>query len=295
MLNQRPSTLIYTGPSSAVYAANVTLSASLQDAASASTLAGRVVTFTIGTQTVSATTDASGVAVANVTLDNRQSAGNYTVQTSFAGDCTFTAGSDSDPFAITPSCVTGINAVAEYIGTLFAWTASPTSSTATLTLSAGLKACTGDIRSARVTFAIRNGGIWSTIPGAADLPVGLVDPGNPTQGTATAVVQYNIGSNAATDLEIAVVVSGNFVQNDPSKDALVTIAKPPASNSILGGGEINHLTDSRGYLRGADNEITQFFLNVTYNKKGSNPQGRVSVIVHSMNNPDGSPATLMHL
>ena len=32
---------------------------------------------------------------------------------------------------------------------------------------------------------------------------------------------------------------------------------------------------------------------MTYNKKGSNPQGRVSVIVHSMNNPDGSPATLM--
>ncbi len=293
MVNQRPATLTYTGSSSAVYAANVTLSALLQDAATASALAGRVVTFTIGTQTVSATTNPSGIAAANLSLDSSQSAGNYTVQTSFAGDCTFAPANDSDPFAITPSCVTGINAVAEYIGTLFAWTTSPTSSTATLTLSAGLKACTGDIRSARVTFAIRNDSIWSPIPGATNLPVGLVDPGNPTQGTATAVVQYNIGSNTAMDLEIAVIVTGNFVQNDPSKDVLVTIAKPLASNSILGGGEINNLTDSRGYLRGADNEITQFFLNVTYNKKGSNPQGKVSVIVHSMNNPDGSPAASM--
>jgi hypothetical protein len=32
---------------------------------------------------------------------------------------------------------------------------------------------------------------------------------------------------------------------------------------------------------------------VTYNKKGSNPQGKVTVLVHSMNNPDGSPALSM--
>jgi hypothetical protein len=293
-LYNRLTTTTYSGPASAVYGGTVTLSAAIRDGSTNAPVAGRPVTFTIGTQSVNATTDALGLATTNLLLANSQGVGSYTVTAAFAGDCTFKPSSGSKPFTITSSCVIPPGeAQREYIGTYFAWTTSPTSSAATLTLSAALQACSGDIRTARVTFAIRSGSIWSQIAGATNLPVGLVDSGNITKGTATAIVQYNIGNADAMDLEIAIIVGGNYAQNDPSQDALITVAKSPATSSILGGGQTNNLADSRGFIRGANGDITQFFLNAIYNKKGSNPQGRVTIIMHSMNNPDGSPSATM--
>ena len=185
-----------------------------------------------------------------------------------------------------------------YIGTKFAWTTSPTSSTASLTLSAGLRSCTdlGDIRTARVTFATRNSSsaAWTAITGAQNLPVGLVDPGNIHDGTATAIVQWNIGSLSADSIQIAIIVSGNYLMNEPATDELVTISKPPATSSILGGASIANGTDSRGFLKGAPGEMTQFFFNVKYTKSGSNPQGKVSMLVSSLNKPDGTQYPSLH-
>jgi len=43
----------------------------------------------------------------------------------------------------------------------------------------------------------------------------LVNPTNKTVGTATAIVQYNIGNAAVQPLNICVIVSGNYLLNSP--------------------------------------------------------------------------------
>jgi hypothetical protein len=230
-----------------------------------------------------------GSATWNVSGNIKVSVGVYKIR------ATITDGDGCTNFVIftinvIPACV-GPIADRMYVGTLFAWTTSPSSSTATLTLSAALKACTlGDIRTAKVTFAIRNGTNWTPISGASNLPVGLIHPDTLTQGTATAIVQYNIGNNDAADLEVAIIVTGNFASNNPAQDALVTVAKPSTTGSIGICGQLDNGTVSRGFVRGADNDITQFSLRVTFNKKGTNAQGKVTIIIHSMNNPDGAPS-----
>jgi hypothetical protein len=116
----------------------------------------------------------------------------------------------------------------------------------------------------------------------------------PAQGPATTVAQWNIGSLDSDVIEIAIIVSYNYVMNDPATDQLVVIARPPATSSILGGGRINNGTESRGFLKGADGDETQFaFVNMKYNKSGTNPQGKVWAIVHSYNNPDGTTGTTL--
>jgi hypothetical protein len=106
-----------------------------------------------------------------------------------------------------------------YTGTLWAWTTSASSSTASLTLSATIQDfgnCTGDIRTARVTFALRRtGSSYTPIQGATNLPVGLVNPADPSVGTANTIIQYNIGNASAATLDIAVIVGGNYSLNNP--------------------------------------------------------------------------------
>src|SRR5206468_7553999 len=104
--------------------------------------------------------------------------------------------------------------------------------------------CVGDIRTAKVSFYVRDpiAGTLSPINGAQNLPVGLVNPGDTTVGTASATVQYNI-SGSAQGLVIAVVVGGNYAANNPTTDQLITIAVPVAGGQICGGGTINNAAD----------------------------------------------------
>ena len=79
-----------------------------------------------------------------------------------------------------------------YTGPAFYWTSGSNSSTATLTLTTTLsnRVCIGDIRTATVTFNIRDSaGVLTPIKGAQNLPVGLVNPGDTGVGTASAIVQ----------------------------------------------------------------------------------------------------------
>ena len=84
------------------------------------------------------------------------------------------------------------------------------------------------------------------ITGAQNLPVGLVTPGDPSVGTAAANVQYSIGSAQGTALQIAVVVGGNYLANDPTTDASITIAVPVAGGLICGGGTSDN-SNTAGY------------------------------------------------
>jgi Bacterial Ig-like domain (group 3) len=89
--------LSYTGPTSGKKGSQVTLSAYLSSDDGA--IAGRSITFTIGTQSCVGTTNSSGVASCSLTLT--QNAGsNYTVNAKFAGDGNFEPASSSRSFTI---------------------------------------------------------------------------------------------------------------------------------------------------------------------------------------------------
>ena len=96
---QRPTTTVYTGPSTGDYNDSVTLSATLTDTTTSGGLGGRSIAFSLGSQSCSGATDGSGNASCTITLT--QPPGSYTVSASFAGDSVYVASSDSAPFTIT--------------------------------------------------------------------------------------------------------------------------------------------------------------------------------------------------
>jgi len=99
VVTQRGTTLTYTGPNKSTPSKNVVLSASVVDD-HGQPVAGRVVSFTLGSQSINATTNASGVASATIKLNQHQ--GVYTVSAAFAGDSKYTGSSNSQSFSIGP-------------------------------------------------------------------------------------------------------------------------------------------------------------------------------------------------
>jgi PKD repeat protein len=96
-VNKRSTTTAYTGPLSSLPSKNVTLTASVVDQF-AQPVVGRTVTFQLGTQSISATTNGAGVATATIKLNQKKSVVN--VSASFAGDSMYTNSSNALPFKI---------------------------------------------------------------------------------------------------------------------------------------------------------------------------------------------------
>jgi hypothetical protein len=93
------TTLAYTGDTSAPQGGSATVSATLGDVASPGSRAGRSVSFSLsGGATVTATTNASGVATATLPVNGPPRSA--TVTASFAGNGTQTAASDSAAFVV---------------------------------------------------------------------------------------------------------------------------------------------------------------------------------------------------
>jgi hypothetical protein len=101
VVSQRATTTTYTGPNKSTPSKNVTLSATVVDD-HGQAVAGRTVDFTLGTQSISATTDASGVASATIKLNQKH--GTYTATATFAPPATdkYTGSTDSQTFTIGP-------------------------------------------------------------------------------------------------------------------------------------------------------------------------------------------------
>jgi hypothetical protein len=91
----------YTGGTSVQYSDAVTLSGTLLDTSGVPVgIAGKQLDFTLGTQTASAgPTNAGGSASTSLTVTQLPGSVS-TVATAFAGDATYAASNDSDPFAI---------------------------------------------------------------------------------------------------------------------------------------------------------------------------------------------------
>jgi len=93
-----PTTITYTGPTSANHGDVVTLSATLVEAGSATPLVGSQVSFAAAAQSCTGTTDGSGHASCNVTINDAP--GHYSAIAVFAGDAVHVAKSDTVPFTV---------------------------------------------------------------------------------------------------------------------------------------------------------------------------------------------------
>jgi PKD domain/Bacterial Ig-like domain (group 3) len=94
---KRATTTAYTGPIQSNSSKTITLTASLVDELNQAVNNGTIV-FTLGAQSISAQTDASGVATATIKLNQKH--GTYTVTASFAGNDKYTLSSNSQTFTI---------------------------------------------------------------------------------------------------------------------------------------------------------------------------------------------------
>ena len=108
------TTLSYSGPSSATWGKTVRLTATLGDATAGGGIPGESISFSLGTQSVSAITDKNGVASATLTLAQTPSQATcsggasspdatclrYAVVVSFSGSAHYRGSSDSMPFTI---------------------------------------------------------------------------------------------------------------------------------------------------------------------------------------------------
>jgi hypothetical protein len=126
--------------------------------------------------------------------------------------------------------------------------------------------------------------------------VPVINPNDTTTGTATAITQYNIGNNSVLDVEVEIIVGGNYIRNTGTKDADVTIAKPGAASAVTGtvGVDLGDPVVSGGYLATSRPGYLDLNADVHYNKSGTNPQGSVTLTFTSYNKPDGSADTVQH-
>lgn len=272
--------------------------ATLKDTISNQGLAGVVLKLSIGTQSVTDTTDSNGLAEFTLTLNQPVGTKTESVEYVSGLNANYVVPTTATRnFNVTPdlNLGPGTDATSFYTGSNFFWTTSSTSSTATLTLSATIKdtseQCVGLITTAKVSFLIStNGTNFSPVPNAQNLPVGLVDPNNRQVGTASAISQYNIGADQSVTLIVRVVVGGQYSFTGPHYDSLITIGKPGATTSLMGGGKIKNdgvPFPASGYL-GLNSISAEFGTQVQYNKKGVNPQGQVTVNVKSCNDRFGN-------
>ena len=240
--------------------------------------------------------NSGGTAIGGANQSSYQTPHNYQVGTYFyyvkvTGTCG-SLNSNAAVVKIVPQMASAVGDI-YYTGPSMAWTTSPTSNTATVSLSATIKnsdPC-GDIRTARITFTL-NG---QPIPGAQNLPVDFIDPNYPEKGgTASAIVKLNISKTVSSEIfDIGVLItgnytSGNFVPGD------ITIIKPKPGGLIAGGTLLCN-SNSAGYVKGSGWSNLNFF--VEYAMKGksaSNPKGKVSLLVSSYNKPDGTVDNHLH-
>ncbi|HEY8029928.1 MAG TPA: Ig-like domain repeat protein [Gaiellaceae bacterium] len=161
-----PSSLHYTGDTSAAYGSQATLSAMLTDGVA---LPGRTVTLTMGTQSCSGTTNGAGQASCQITI--AQAAGPHPVTASFSGDADYAASSTSGTFTVTAPTAT----TTTYTGT------TQGTHGATATLSANV---TGAPNGAPISFTLGTQQCSGTLSGgSASCTVTLSDP----PGTSYAV------------------------------------------------------------------------------------------------------------
>ncbi len=225
--------------------------------------------------------------------------GSYTVKAVFKSSNTNYSGSqDTKPLTVVAREASPYDAKGFYVGDLFAWTTGPNSSTGTVAMVAKIldaNVPAGDVRGAKVTFYLVNGTSFTPIPGAQNLPVGLINVDDGTIGFASAIVQLNIGSGNAQSFQVAVGISGAYKNNLGSALAqtIVTVSKPVTGGYIVGGSQLENV-NSAGYIRGHSGLYTDYQFDIQYTKSGTNPKGKVRIMIRSYYRTDGTLDSVLH-
>jgi hypothetical protein len=242
---------IPSGTTPGQYSDSAAVSAKLTDVASGAPVPGKTISFSIGTQTASVSTDGSGVASTTITLT--QPSGTTTVTASFAGDDDYQLSSDSKSFTINKE-----NVQIEYKGDSFFTTAGPTILTAPVQLSAKLTqevdGYPGDLTKAKVTFVLTpNTGSPITV---ANIPVSAA--GDALTTTTVPVGEYSV----------QVIISSGNLYWIQSPEGIGTLHVEAGTNDqrVTGGGWIADTLSANG----KDN----FGFTVNYNKNGA-PKGNL--------------------
>ena len=290
IVDRRLTTITYNGDLSGQYSDQINLSAKLIDDFTGLGLPGKTLTFTLGTQSTMAITDVTGTASSTLILNQPPSVLGYwyDVVVEFTGDAIYKESDSSDPFDLQKE-----DARATYTGVMYVSTSSSKSSTAIVTLSATIQDITaipgsdkydmfgGDIRNADVTFIDVDNG---NTPISPPLPVKLINPGNKLVGNVVYEWIADIGNADSETFTIGISVNNYYDRYDPSENSLITISKP-LDDFVTGGGFIL-LENSGGIYAGDLGSKTNFGLNVKFNKKGTNLQGKVLILVRRTE-PDG--------
>jgi hypothetical protein len=179
--------------------------------------------------------------------------------------------------------VTQEDARATYTGAMFVSTATPTATTATVTLRATIQDITavpadpaydaypGDITKATVTFINRDTN--TVIPGAQNLPVVLLNPGDTKTGTATSDwVNVPIGTYT-----IGIIVNNYYTRNSSADNTVVQVSQL-TPGSINGGGYLV-MQSSGGQYPGGVWTKNNFGFNVQNTKTGV--KGNLNTIIRN--------------
>jgi hypothetical protein len=279
-VGKRATSLMYGGDVSADYSDKPGLKAALMDALTNTAISGATIGFTVGSQTAPvAATNGAGLAASGM-LALTQPPGAYDVTSTFAGDAFYFAASDHDPFTITPEEAVPV----VYSGGTYFGTANSSSISATLALSASATDISdgsrGDIRNGKLEFRLGSpAGALIGGPSAANLPIGLVNPGDLTVGTATTPSFLYTLSNtelndSGTSFSVYSVVNGFYLGDEGPE--LITISVPGSEN-VSGGGYIV-IGASAGLYAAKAGSKCNFGLTMKYNRSGRNLQGQSNII-----------------
>jgi hypothetical protein len=267
----------------------------------AGTVTFQVGSITYGTATVAAdVADLEDIQIAN--MPDGDSGTNFTVTAKFtSSNNVYSGSSGTTTFHVDPRTGSHIDTYGFYTGDRVAWTTGENSNTTTIKLVATLvdtnTEASGDITQATVTFSIDG----QPIPSAQNLPVGLVDPDDPTTGTAVAIVQLNISKTATSGIfYVDVNIGGAYDEGIGLADSQIMVIRPTAGGRILGANALlSNLpvispTKASGYL-GDHSLFSLSAFDVTYNKSLKNPQGKLSVLITTMDNVDGERTSRVHV
>jgi hypothetical protein len=210
---------------------------------------GKPIMFTLGSQTVTATTDSLGVATATIVLD--QPEGTYTLSATFSGDIDYFGCSTTQSFTIQKEHVE-----TEYTGdTVVPTTAKSINLRGTIFDSPD--GYWGDLTKIQVTFRIYAGQLSSTpILTIPAVPVSQTD----MPGVGVAVTTIDILPE--NGYLIIVSIDSNGYYGGPTSDPTALTVYEPTGEFVTGGGWIWDSSGGKG----------NFGFNIKYTRSGK-PQG----------------------
>ncbi|HEX3873381.1 MAG TPA: Ig-like domain repeat protein [Solirubrobacteraceae bacterium] len=213
-----PATITYTGPTSANHGDGITLSATLFDQGASTPLVGAKISFAAAGESCDATTNSSGAASCNVTINDAP--GHYSAIAAFAGDAVYDATSATVPFTVNniPTTVT-------YTGPTTGPYGVPVTLTAKLTDNSNSAGIAGE--TLHIAFGAESCSGSTDSSGAASCSVTPLDSPGGSPYTITA----SFAGDAPTYLASSDTSKSFTVMKAPT---VTTLAISPPSPSVFG-------------------------------------------------------------